>query len=327
MRYVLTSCTSFLLLASAIATNAQVTDVGQKVTAALASVGPVPVTTIIQVPRQTTVCDDPQGNTLEKRNGQLTRDRERYVCKKVTVYDATPQTSHQLLQASNIKIVSSAPIIFGTPIRTELTDQLFVEDQLVQSCVAAPPLGQQITLQKAYQRTSAIQIAQSINHTIGGEINSSFKISDSFTVGAKISFGEGTTNGTTTIDTKQETVTRIRTASTTVPAGTAAVLEMKIWPIHFVVPFSTTVTVDADLSRNDRHLQLLSQLLTDPAARTFPITGTIEANDASEGITVEYVVAYDPSRCTGAAKRARVVLEHYRPASDAKFIERANPKN
>jgi hypothetical protein len=66
-----------------------------------------------------------------------------------------------------------------------------------------------------------------------------------------------------------------------------------VYKIGITIPFSTEVTVDANLSANDKGYTLLSQVMPDPATRTFMITGTIATEDGSEGDWLHASVTYD----------------------------------
>jgi hypothetical protein len=264
----------------------QTTDVAQKVGNLLQQYGPVAVTTIVNQKHDRMRCTGGHGEGAGCHN-------EGYTVQ-------VPVTNQQVLTATNIHVIKSTDIVFGTPQRTELPEDLYITDFLAQSCSGGPPLTENQTLTRTFSRTTSIQIQRSITNTSGSSANISFQYKvggSAFTIGGQIQNSSSTTTATATVDSDQQTVTRTATVSATVPTNSAAVLELMVWPVHFVVPFSTTVTVDADLSTNDQKLSQLSQIYPDESVRTFDISGTLQANDASGGKAVIYSVPPDPSQC------------------------------
>lgn len=285
---------SIVLLTAPALGNAQTTDVAQKVGGLLEQKGPVPVTVMV--------------NQLRTRERCIGGHGEGGGCRSEGFYVQVPQTTNQILTATNIQIVSSTPVVFGDMQRTELPDRVYLTDFFAQSCTGAPALNENQTLQKAFQRSASIQIQHSVTNVSGSSANIGIAIKASevlgFNIGGQIQTSTSQTTGTVSVDSTQETITKSVTVSSTVLPGNAAVLELKFWPVHFVIPFSTTVTVDADVSPNDANLKRLSQIFPDPAVRTFDISGTIEAVDASAAVGVIYAIQYDPTKCPAGAKTA-----------------------
>jgi hypothetical protein len=118
-----------------------------------------------------------------------------------------------------------------------------------------------------------------------------------FQVGAQLVLGEQNTTTRTEIDAAQRTVTRTHTQSVTVGTGGVSVVQLRVWPIRYTAPFSTTVVVDADVSQNDKGFKSLSDVIPDPSARTLKVNGIVQADDASEGEVIEMAAPYDSSRC------------------------------
>jgi hypothetical protein len=77
-------------------------------------------------------------------------------------------------------------------------------------------------------------------------------------------------------------------------------IQLQTWPLHYTVSFSTSVIVDGPLNANDRGLQHVSDVLSE-SQRTFPVVGTIQADNASDGKLVFYDVTFDPSQCPAGA--------------------------
>jgi hypothetical protein len=287
--------------------GAQTTDAAEKVAALLQEKGPVPVTSVINVGHQRTQC---LGGGGEGGGG----------CRTVNYYTQQPVVNNQILTASNIRIVSHTDLTFGTPTRTELPKMMYVDDYFVQSCPGAPPVQANETLQKAFQRSASIQLSHTVAHTTGGNISLSLKVGgeqQNFTVGGELQFSTTDTTGTVTVDATQETVTRSKTLSVTIPTGTAAVLELQIWPVHLIYPFSATVVVDADISGNDENIKHLSDIYPDVSDRTFLISGTIDAADASAGRGTDYAVSLDQTICSGASQN--VTKPHFDVPSEMKL--------
>jgi hypothetical protein len=118
------------------------------------------------------------------------------------------------------------------------------------------------------------------------------------------------------------TVTQTRSGSQSVPAHTFLVIELQTWPVHLTVPFQTNVVIDADLIPNDKGFAHLSNIL-DEGKRTFPISGTIEADDASSGQLVFFNEPYDSTKCPQAGRLATV--NRYRPSATVKLTGTDKP--
>jgi hypothetical protein len=293
-----------------------VTDVAQKVGTALGAFGPVPVTTVIQKPRQETVWYDEPIITHPLIEGATRR-----ISHVITVYDSVPVTSSLILSAANIQIVKSDPVSFGPSVRTELPDKVIVKDQAVQNCSKVVQLQQQVSLSQSFQRTEGIQFSQSITHTLNKTLSFDFGITSAFKVGGQIMIGESSTSGQVQTAQDSETTQISESGTVTIPTNSALMVELRVWPVHYTIPFRTTVTVDADLSKNDRGYYKLSDIL-DVTNRTFQITGTIEANDSSDGKLVAYDMPYDPSQCGGTD--APSLIKNFIPKAEAVLREKSN---
>lgn len=302
-----------------------VTNIPQKIAAALAAHGPVSITRIISVPRTERRCS----LSFRRLNNQVVqtvafqkgdpgggRDRDRLHCSDVTVFDQVKQTTKEVLTASNIRITSSDEISFEQPQQTSLTDHLIVQEALVQDC-ASVPATQTVTLSQAFQRSSSIAFSKTVANSTSNQINFSLKLSDSFSMGGNIQIGSTTTTGTVTNSGTQDMVTRTQTGAVTLQPKTAVLAQLEMFPVNFVIPFHTTVTIDADLSPNDLGDHLLSGILGKDA-RTFPISGTIEANDASAGTLIFSDIQFDWAKC----HHSGMTTDSHKPSSDDKLMKR-----
>ena len=277
------------------------------------------VTRTISVPRVELRCtsflrhfNDQIFQTISLQRGPDPRTR----CSKVTVFDQVKQTTQEVLTASSIRVTSSDEISFEQRQQTSLTDRLIVQEALVQDC-ASFLATQTVTLSQAFQRSSSIAFSKSVANSTSSQINFSLKLSDAFTVGGNVQIGSTTTTGTVNTSGTQDTVTRTQTGTITLQPKTAVLAQLEMFPINFVVPFHTTVTVDADLSSNDLGDHLLSELLGKDD-RTFPISGSIEASDASAGTLIFSDIQFDPAKCRGSG----VTTESHKPNSDDKLTKR-----
>ena len=274
--------------------HAQMVDASQEIANLLAAFGPVPVTNVVQVA-------NPRLDFT-----QLPR------LVFVTVFTPTPQTTSLVLTASNIRVVASSEFSFGAVTRTELPDHLIVQDSLAVN-KSSVPASTTVTLSEQFQRTQNVQIQQSVTHTSQESLNLGFKFSEVFSVGGQVTIGQSTTDGNVVATGSSDTVTRSQTSNVTVQPHTAEMAEIQMWPVNFEVAFTATVTVDADLSKNDKGYTMLSQIVDAPR-RTFAVSGKITAVDASESRLVWFDIPYDPN-LTPASNDFTIVPNYKLPQS------------
>lgn len=224
------------------------------------------------------------------------------------------------LTASNFRVAGSSEVILGAATRTELPDQVIVNDNTIQDC-SPNPATQQVTLQESFQRSESVQISHSITNSVSDQMGFQWKVSDVFTLSGQIQIGRSETSGQAKTSGSQESITRSQTGSITVKPQETTVAELRVWPIRYAVPFHATVTIDADLSANDKGFRVLSDILDGPS-RTFDISGTIEADDASEGELVFYDIPFDPATCGGTTHVA--VRKHVRFVPHTRFFEHSD---
>lgn len=283
---------------------AQDTDAAAQVQNLLNTYGPVPFThQIPHTQNQTTChtmpCHAPTGDMCYP--GQI--------CNTYPVTTYTPQTDTNVLAASNIQIISSTPLTFDPLAQTSLTDQLFVSGVVSYGC-STVTTGESMQLSISFVRTASIAISQSITHTQQESLSVGWKLSDQITLGGSVTVGTQASSGTIDTTSYAQTVTRSVTAS--IPAltyGEAVRQEIGVWPVTDTATFHATVTIDADLSPNDRGLRKLSDIFG-ISKRTFPITGTIAFTDASDGVVVPADVPFDSLICTN---HTGIVTVPYQP--------------
>ena len=309
---------SFLVLVLAACAQpgfSQVTDVAQKVADALTAYGALPVTTTIQIPRTVHVCRTigPIGESHQSHQ----------VCQDQTVYDPKTTTTNTVVTASNIRVIKSGELTYGATSSHELPDHLIVGDYLARNCTADPATPT-FTVTTIFQRTASVALSHSISHTISAGMSVSAKFAG-FGATGNISFTDGSTSGNVTTDGSTISVQETRTGSQAVPPHTLLMIELQTWPVQLTVPFSATATIDADLSRNDKGYQHLSDILNE-AERTFPISGTLEADDASSGTLVFDDLAYDPSRCPDGSNTAGGIPA-FKPDNKTKLTQRTVSNN
>lgn len=273
--------------------DAQTTDLNKAVASLLKDFGPVPVTTVTATqvrqchwiyhrPRQDGMQDPPTCDPY------------------LAPGPSQSQTQTKLLDASNIRIIAVQPISWGAMTTTNLPNQVYADRAWGQACTTSPgPLTAGYSLQVSVGRTSTVQLSKSVSQSQTTSANFEVAPLKEFKVGGQFSFGTQATVASVDIDATQRTVTYTHNDNWSVPPGKAAVVQIRAWTVQYTMPFSTTVIIDADLSANDKGLMHLSDIVPDPAKRTFPVAGTVTADDASAAHYVEYGVPYDPSQCGG----------------------------
>jgi hypothetical protein len=290
---------------------AQDTDLNQKVADMLNGFGPVPVTTMISIPHQEQVCH--RTTCSGRRGGECGDD----ICHAETRYTSQPKTTSQVLSASNIRPIKVGDITWGTLTQTQIPDKIYVDNSETENCSgAANPLTHSSTLTVQFARTATTQLQHSVTHIQGQQIGLDSGGLLPFKVSAQLSFSQQTLSSTTTIDSTQQTVTRAHTQSVTVPAGSHTIVQLRVWPVRYTLPFSTTIIIDSDVSPNDKGYKTLADIFPDPATRTFSITGIVQADDASEGDVVQMSAPYDPALCQQATSH---VADHVVPSKKLKL--------
>lgn len=215
-------------------------------------------------------------------------------------YSDNSQTDTNLLTATNIRIVGGDQLTFDPPTKIEFPSQLISSSTAWANCSTSKKPTDTETLSVSFQRSSSIAISDTISHAQSEKLGVSYTI-----YGVKID-GEIQVTDTSTsgiIDTKsyQQTIQRTHTISASMDPKTALGATITTWPIQYTATFhSTSTTIDADLSPNNKGYHHLSDIAP-ASARTFPITGTLGFTDAAGGQFITYDLQYDFSQCpTGA---------------------------
>jgi hypothetical protein len=131
-------------------------------------------------------------------------------------------------------------------------------------------------------------------------IQGTWKPTGTFSLTAGVTMTSTATNSTTTMASKQETVLRQHGLAAQLKPQTAWAIGIETWPVKYSTTFHATVTVDGDVSPNDRGITQLSQIFS-AAQRTFAVTGTIGFTDAADGQGFDWDVPFDASKCPSAA--------------------------
>jgi hypothetical protein len=260
------------------------TNVADLVQVALNEIGPVAVTTVSSHQEGT-------GHCVGGSHGDGP-------CSPIVTV-TTKTTTKAVLTASNIHVVTSDPVVFGAKVRTELPNDITL-DATTSRNFSDTPINNTFSLVASVQRTTSLTLTHQVTNTLGGDINFDCPILPDMKVGGRLSFGTTTMNSEARLLGSSDTVTRTRQQSVSVPPHTSLVEELEVWAVHYDVPFTTNVVVDADLSVNDNNWAHLSDALSDKAKRTFLIAGTISANDATDGVMAQYVAPDDQKQCGSA---------------------------
>jgi hypothetical protein len=263
---------AILLVSGSLTSNAQNVDAAAQIQGLLNKYGKVPYTHLVPHPTRMTSCQGPGAASPP-------------ICVSFVVSVNKLQTDQVILTPSNIKIISAAPVTMGPLTTTSLPTEPVVDLQEFVNC-ASVTNNQGINLAVAFTRSTSLQISHSVTNTASYSTNFGIKVSV-FSFGGSLTFGNSATDGQ--IDTKgtQMTVTRTSTMNVTLAQNQSVAAKLEVWPVVYTQDFQTTVTIDADLSPNDK-FHHLSEIYPDPASRTFPVGGTITITDGSNGVSQTY---------------------------------------
>jgi hypothetical protein len=279
---------------SALADSQTKTDVNDVVSKALNAYGPVSVTETTYETVSQLVCS---------RSDDGKRD-----CQVIPTNVPKQTTSQKVLTASNIRVVSNTPVVFAATQYTSFPTDIKASFTHYFNCVApgagVTPDTKMATLTVTYSRTTSSTITKGITHTVTDTVGFNWSNKASETPGATGASGtwgitgsiaiadQGTTSDAETSSSSTQ-ITRTDSNIYGIPPLTLGFLEYYVSKIGITIPFSTEVTVDANLSTNDKGYTLLSQVMPDPATRTFMITGTITSEDGSDGDWLHASVTYN----------------------------------
>jgi hypothetical protein len=284
---VLTSIIFCMLQVPAQAASQTYTNVSEVVKKLLTTYGPVDVAVTTYIPSTEQRC------TLQGRGVDAI---ER--CKTIPIQIPQTKTEKQILTARNVSIVSNTPVAFGDVKYTKFPDEVLPAFTSYFNCVDAkqnPPADQKnASLSISYTRSVSSTITNGITNTssktlgfnwsnTGGFGLDGASVSNTWGITGSITTGEQSTTSTATTTGDSTTISRQDGNTISIPPLTQATLEFYIYKIGIVIPFSTTVTIDAELSPNVKGSAHLSDIIPDVVSRTFTIQGTITTEDGSRG--------------------------------------------
>jgi hypothetical protein len=220
------------------------------------------------------------------------------------------EVSNEVVSAVNIRIVSSTPATFGDPIINALPDQMIAWDQTTINC-GGSAASATLQISQQTQTSSSIAVSNSVTHSQSYQFGLSGTLGDkeygSVTLSGSVSIGSSTTSGQINTVAEQNGNTRQGSSQKSADPNTSLTGEFQVWPIQYKIPFSATVTADADLQRikaapreNSATTAPFIHLsdLFDANKRTFPVNGTIQVTQASQGQVVwKTPVPLSPAQC------------------------------
>lgn len=258
------------------------TDVSQTVASLLSSVGPVPWTHTVTI----------QQTCLERHGNHSVG---------IPCWHNETRTENLVLVASNIKISKSDPVTFDALIRNDFPQQLVQSSIAWANCSLTESATFSEQLSVSFQRSTSIQISNTVAHAQSAQLNLTWKISDALSIGGNVQVTDTITKATVDTTSYQNTVQRTHGISTVLAPQKTFGATISTWPVSYKSTFHTVATVDADLGPNDKGYHHLSDLVAE-AKRTFTISGVIGLVDAADGETISYDFPYDFKKCPNGSK-------------------------
>jgi hypothetical protein len=230
----------------------------------------------------------------------------------------------EFLGASNIAVVSSSPPQFDTPVITSLPTVPAGASWVWINCSAAALAGYSGTVSISEQRSVGISVSNGVTNTLSGQISFTFappKDYGGFGFGGQLS----SSNSWTTTTVNQSSYQRQFTYQTTVEVNNfskdhAVLAVTTVDQITLSIPFSATITVDADLSINDKGYTRLSQIFPDAATRTLSIKGTITEVDWANAQSSVKDIPFEPKDCQDQPGAVVTIAPPDRPKKHAPLI-------
>ena len=250
-------------------------DVAQAVHYLLAKVGPKPWTHTYQA-----TCISESGNPPHAQS---------YPCEKST-------TSLVVLTAGDIRISKSQPVAFDVATTAELPTLLHSARSSLQNCSAHTKGTHTESLEVGFSRSASAAITSTVVNAGSLRLNFNWTAAEGLSIAGSAYITDARTVVETDSDAPNLTVTRRAKARIVMPAQSAVALEVDTWPVTYTAKFHTTVTVDADLSPNDKKLKHLSDVVGEDE-RTFPITGKISVVDAANAKPSSWDIPFDAGFC------------------------------
>jgi hypothetical protein len=257
------------------------TDVAGVVNQLLAAHGPVPVTVQVPTQVQVEVCG-PSG------------DPPRFRCNPGWKTVMKPQTTSKILTASNIRAVSTSDVAFGTLTKTTLPDVIGAAS--LELCNTGATTGSQgVTFSEQIQHTDSTTITHSVTNTLSASLGGSYVVVPGLTLNTSVQIGTSNTTSNASLSGTALSTTLQINETEPVPPQSRYAVEFLVTPTQFNVPFSATVTVDADLGANDPGLAHLSDI-ADQSKRTFSVDGVASSTMGLTAHTVMEPLSY-PGDC------------------------------
>jgi hypothetical protein len=212
-----------------------------------------------------------------------------YPCQKTT-------TSLMVLSAGDIRIAKSQPITFEEAATVELPTLLHSATSALQNCSTHTKNTHTEALEVAFSRTASAAITSTVVNAGSIRFNFRWTASEGISIAGSAYITDSNTVIETDSDAPNLAVTRRAKARIIMPAQSAVALEVDTWPVTYAAKFHTWVTVDADLSPNDKKYQHLSDVLAEDQ-RTFLIAGKINAVDAAKAKTSSRDLPFNAALC------------------------------
>ena len=207
------------------------------------------------------------------------------MCLPFTFKQNGSQVDQVIPTVSNVRIISTTPVMLEPLVRTELPSDPTVASQEFVNC-GGVNTQQSMNLSVNFQRSTSVALSHSVTNSKSLTVSVGFK-AGVFSAGASATIGQSTTDGSVDTTGIQMAVQRTSALAVTLAKGQGVVGQLEVWPVTYSQVFHTNVTIDADLSANDKYSHL-SDMFPDPIKRTFPVSGTVVATDGSDGKTLSY---------------------------------------
>lgn len=250
-------------------------DVAQAIRYSLAKLGPLPWKHTYQAIWTTEAGDPPRAQP--------------YPCQKTT-------TTSMVLTAGDIRIAKSQPITFDEAGMGELPTLLHSATSALQNCSAHTKSTRTEALDVAFARTANAAITRTVVNAGSARLNFNWTASEGLSIAGSVNVTDTNTVIETDSDAPNLAVIRRAKARVVMPAQSAVALQVYTWPVTYAARFHTTVTVDADLSPNDKKYNRLSDVLTEDQ-RTFLIGGEINVVDAAKAKPSSWDIPFNASLC------------------------------
>ena len=253
----------------------KIVNVAQAIRYALDKFGPVPWTHTYQAMCTTQLVDPPRA--------------EAYPCDKKA-------TTLAVLTAGDIHISKSQPITFDKAQVAELPTLLHSAMSALQNCSTHTKNAHTEDFEVVFSRVAKAAVTGTVTNAGSSRLNFSWAPSDQLSILGGVSIADANTIIETDSDGSNMQITRRAKARVSMPAQSAVALELDTWPVTYGARFHTSITVDADLSPNDKKYHHLSDVLSEEQ-RTFELTGKISVVDAAGARPTSWDIPFNAQLC------------------------------